>query len=116
MKQPKFKVGDKVRMTSKNLYGETEGKVIEFQKIFHELDRDGEFKVGGLTTLESNINSIRLPHTFDGETLSVEMPQTDLGEIIIKARTLISKFKGYAYTVKTPKMNTIISEGSIRAL
>jgi hypothetical protein len=116
MKQPKYKVGDKVRMTSKNLYGENEGEITEVEKIFHELDRNGEFKVGGLTTLESTINSIRLPYTFDGETLTIEMPQSDLGEIIIKARTHISKFKGYAYTVKTPKMNTIISESSVRAL
>ena len=114
MKQPKYKVGDAVQMKRKTLYGETTGEITRVEKVFQEVDAHGNFDPDGLATLESTIESIAVPYTFDGETLTVESPQMDCGNIIIKARTRVSKFKGYAYSVKSPKMNTIYSEGSLK--
>lgn len=114
MKQPKFKIGDKVSMRSKTLYGETEGEIIQFGKDFQELDRYGNFKQGGLVMSERDINNIKLPFKFDGETLTIDYPQRDYGNFIQKAVTIEYKFSGYSYSVKTPKMLTLCCEKSLR--
>ena len=116
MKQPKFKIGDKVSMRRKTLYGETEGEIIEFGKDFQEIDRYGNFKQGGLIMSEREINSIKLPFKFDGETLMIDYPQGDYGSFILKAVTIEYKFSGYSYSVKTPKMLTLYLEKSLRKI
>lgn len=113
MKQPKFKVGDSVKMRTKTLYGEKEGVITRIEKVFSEVYEDGTFNSDGLMTLESTIDSISIPYTFDGETLVVEYPETDYGSFIMKARKRVSKFSGYSYCVKTEKMNTIYPERSL---
>lgn len=115
MKQPKFKIGDKVILKRKTRYNETEGEIVKVDKVFQEIDQFGNFKDGGLNTSESTIKSIQSPYTFDGETLKVEQAEMDLGSIIIKACTRVSKFKGYAYTIKTPKINTSYLEHQIKS-
>jgi hypothetical protein len=113
--KPEFKVNDKVISKKPTLYGETEGKVTEVGKIFMELDsHTGTFKRGGLATEERDIKSIQIPYEFDGETLKVHYPEDDYGQWIEKARTEVSKFYGYAYTVKTPKMLTLFAESSLK--
>lgn len=116
MKQPKFKIGDKVSMRRKTLYGETEGEIVEFGKDFQEIDRYGNFKQGGLVISEREINSIKLPFKFDGETLTIDYPQGDYGSFIWKAVTIEYKFSGYSYSVKTPKMLTLYAEKSLRKI
>jgi hypothetical protein len=116
MKQPKFKIGDKVSMRRKTLYGETEGEIIELGKDFQELDRYGNFMKGGLVMSEREIKYISLPFKFDGETLTIDYPQRDFGSFILKAVTTEYKFSGYSYTVKTPKINTLYYEKSLRKI
>ena len=113
MKQPKYEVGQKVKLKKKTLYGETEGEIVRVEKIFQEIDESGNFNPDGLSTLESTIDSISIPYTFDGETLTVEFPAIECTNIIIKAKKRVSKFSGYAYTVETPKMNTMFSESTL---
>lgn len=114
--QPKFKVGDKVIMRKKTLYGETEGIVSEGPiRCYKALcPYTGRIDPNGLVTEERTIKSISLPYEFDGEVLKVHFPESDMGSIIMKAYTLISVFYGYSYTVKTPKMLTGYSESSLK--
>jgi small-conductance mechanosensitive channel len=106
---PKFKIGDKVRTSKSDLYGQTVGIVVNVQRMYKEVNRfSGRMERGGLTTDESTIKSISLPYTFDGETLTVDFPESDFGTFIQKAFTMVSKFYGYSVTVetKTPKSCT----------
>ena len=108
IKQPKFKIGQKVK-TPRTLYGEFEGTIIKFQRVFKSIDST-------LCIEESTIKSIQLPHTFDGETLTVNYPEQDFGDFIYKARTQVSKFYGYSYTVRSAKMLTTFSERSLKLI
>lgn len=117
VKQPKFKVGDTVNC-SRTLYDETEGVVTEVERVFQDINPDGSFDMDGLATLEHTISSIQIPYEFDGETLKVHYPASVIkltdGELRQNAKTRTAKFKSYAYTVRTPKMNTIFSERSLK--
>lgn len=109
MKAPKFKVGQKVAMARPNLYGETVGVITEIQKCYKSED-------SGLVTFESTIKGIRLPYTFENDVLTVHYPEREDDRFIEKAYTSISRFYGYAVTVKTPKMLTIIQERKVKAI
>lgn len=112
MKTPKFKMGDRVQHPL-NLYNETTGQIIEVEKVFKRLDNyTGKFDPQGLVIRESDISSIAIPHTFDGETLTLTYPKGSLHrdrEIVETA-----KFYGYAYTVESPKMRSVFSESSLK--
>lgn len=112
-KKPLYNVGDKVN-TPKNLYKETEGEITEIERLYKEVDENGRFVCDGLVTAEGTIQSIVLPHTFDGQTLVVNHPETDYGSFVRKAFVMTSKFYGYAYTVKSTKILTIWNEKRIR--
>jgi hypothetical protein len=107
-KEPKFEIGDKVSMKVKTLYGETHGEVVEAEKEFLELDRFGNFREDGLIFSEREIDSIALPYTFDGETLTIEQPQREY--------SIVYKFSGYGYTIKTPKSLTSYPENYLKKI
>ena len=114
-KLPKFKVGDIVTMSKSTLYNETEGEIYKVEKVFKKLDnfalKNGKevFERGGLNTLESDIKNGCLPYTFDGTYLVVDFGENN--QWIRGKQT--SKFYGYCYSVKTPKMNTLYSEKTL---
>ena len=110
---PKFSIGDKVSHLE-TLYGETEGKIVEIEKIFTDIYKDGSFVPDGLSHIESSIKSIQIPYTFDGETLTIEYPEATFGEFVTPAYTKVAKFKNYAYTVETLEMRTLWSEKQLR--
>lgn len=116
MKQPKFQIGDKVSMRRKTLYGETEGEITEVRKVYQETWEDGSFRSDGLCYDENEIENISIEHTFDGETLTIKSPQREFSTFILKAETRVHKFNGYSYTVKTPKINTLYYEKSLRKI
>lgn len=109
--KPKFEIGNRVSHPE-TLYDETKGKIVEVERVYSELDEDGNFEHRGLCTIESTIKSFCVPYTFDGETLVVTMPKSKF----TSGYTRTSKFHHYAYTVKTPKMRTIFSEKSLRRI
>ena len=106
MKNPKFKVGNKVTHPH-TLYNETEGEIVEVERVYAAVYDNGAFEPRGLQHLESTIKSIQLPYRFDGKTLEVDMPADRFNSMAV---TLVSRFHGYAYTVKTPEMRSIFSE------
>lgn len=112
LKKPKFKKGDVVSHPF-NLYNETSGRIIEVERVYKRLDKyTGKFDPQGLVTRESDISSIAIPYTFDGETLTLTYPKGSLHgerEIVETA-----KFYGYAYTVESPKMRSVFSESSLK--
>ena len=116
MKQPKFKIGDNVSMRRKTMYGETEGEITAVDREFLETYSNGSFNSRGLMQSERHIETIKLPYTFDGETLTIEHPQRDFGTFILKAVTMVYKFKSYSYVVKTPRINTLYLEGSLKKI
>jgi len=116
MKQAIFKIGDKVSMRRKTLYGETEGEIVSIQRTYQETWEDGSFRYEGLCHLENDIKSILLPHTFDGETLTIDYPQRDFGGFIKKANTHVYKFSGYSYSVKTLRVLTLYSEKTLKKI
>jgi len=107
---PKYAIGDTVTCP-KTLYNETEGEIVEVERIFKEWE-NGKFRRGGLCTSEDTIPLGCLPTTFDGVTLVVSYPKSILGE----AKDMVSKFYGYAYTIRTPKGLTVFSEKSLKKL
>lgn len=116
-KEPKVKIGDKVRMSSPDLYGYTDGEVVEVERMYKKLDKfTGEIDPMGLVTGEETINNIKLPYRFDGETLEVDYPETKFGEWTHQARTEKSVFYGYSVTVETEEMRTMIPERHIKKL
>lgn len=116
MNSPKFKIGDRVSCP-KTLYNEYEGEIIEIDKVFQDINPDGTFDRDGLAILESTISFCKIPYEFDGETLKVHYPSSDIklkdGFIHENAKTRISKFSGYAYTVKSTKMSSVFSERNL---
>lgn len=114
MKTPKFKKGDRVQHQL-NLYNETTSEIVEVEKVFKRLDKHtGKFDPQGLVTRESDINSIKIPYTFDGETLTVTYPKGTLN----RDRDIVevAKFYGYAYVVESPKMRSVFSESSLKLI
>lgn len=119
--KPRFSVGDVVS-TPKNLYNETRGEVTAVERVFQEVHSggvlDGTFNMEGLATLEKTISSIQIPYEFDEVTLKVHHPASEIklrdGVHKEKAKTRVSKFYGWAYTVTTEKMNSVFSESSLR--
>lgn len=120
-KKPKFEVGQEVSMSRPTLYGESKGVITQSTKLFkcvRKVYADGRSypEHNGLVQEERHIDSICLPHRFDGNTLEVDHPQSDYGTFIQKAFTAVYEFYGYAYTVKTEKINTVYSERQLRKI
>lgn len=110
---PKFKKDDVVNHPP-NLCKETESVVEKSDRNFKALLDSGKFDPDGLTIRESDIDSIQLPYKLEGDTLSIEYPETDHGSWVQKARTEVYKFHGYSYNIKSPKMCCIYPEKSLR--
>ncbi len=110
-KQPKFSIGNKV-FCKPTLYGETEGVITDVDRYYTEVDEENNFVRGGLSHFEHNLNNISLPWKFDGYTL--EIYYTPDPHLYINGKTKKSKFKGYVYTVKSEKMNTLFEEKSLK--
>lgn len=94
-----FGIGESVLITKGKVAGE-KGEVVEIEKSFLEVDEEGNFNRDGLLTMESTITSIKLPYTFDGETLKVEHPERDYGNWVQKKYTHTAKFYQNAYTIR----------------
>lgn len=104
-RKPKYNEGETVTMKSPNLYGEKVGVITRVERIYQEVDRfTGKIDPHGLATMEGTISSISIPYEFDGETLVVKYPD---------GRECKSVFKGYAYCIKSAKMNSVYSESGI---
>lgn len=104
-RQPKYNEGETVTMKSPNLYGEKVGVITRVERIYRDLDKyTGKIDPHGLSTAEGTISSISLPYEFDGETLVVKYPDG-------KERKAI--FTGYAYTIKSAKMNSMYPESGL---
>lgn len=112
--KPKYAVGQKVRLNKPDLFGEVFGTITEIEKVYQAVNEDGTFDLRGLATLESTISSIQLPHEIKGDTLIVHYPERILkftgGETKMNAKTEISVFRHYAYTVDTAKMRGMYGE------
>jgi hypothetical protein len=106
--EPKFSVGQRVRMVRPNLYGETEGVIVRVERNFKS--------ESGLVTMESTIKSIQLPYRFNGERLEVDHPEQDLGGFIQKAYTHVSVFSGYSYCVEAGSLRSIYPERALELL
>ena len=126
---PRFGPGDRVKMKSKTLQGETEGVVESAERVYRQVGPDargpgssrrkrftrrpdGQFDPDGLWTMESTVGGV-LPFRFDGETIEVEYPASKHGEWTRAAHVLKSRFAGYSYTVRTPKMLTSYPERAL---
>lgn len=114
MKDCKFKVGDKVTMKRKTLYGETEGTVTEVSRYYQALDRNGNFDPTGLIQDERHLSSICLPWRVIEDVLEIDHPHEEFEHFIQKARTHRYKLNGWSVCVKTAKMNTIYDERSLK--
>jgi len=119
-KEAKFEIGQKVNMSTKTLYGEVEGVIVDITRTYKVVSKvingNSFFETNGLVHEERHIHSICLPYRFDGNTLEIDYPQKDYGSFVQKAFTTISEFYGYSYTVKTPKMRTSYSERQLRKI
>ncbi len=119
-KQPKYTIDQHVSHP-RDLYNCTTGHIREIERIYQEIDvRTGNFKEGGLSTLESTIPHCVLPYTVTAEILTVEFPKSVIklstGELHENSWTQVSKFKGWAYTVESAKMRSVFSERSLKPL
>lgn len=116
-KDPKFQIGDRVSHKP-DLYGCTESVVSSFTRIFSNND-------GGLAYLERNLKSMRdeikweiiegdepvlVIHPYPSTEWSIS--ENRMVECMTKESRVV--FSGYAYSVKSEKMNTIFSEGSLK--
>lgn len=114
---PKFKVGDPVRMKKPDLYNCTTGKVVGVEKIFQAFE-DGRFDMRGLAILENTIECTSVPYKLDGDTLEIYMPESEFkmsnGDVLKRAaKTRVYKFRDYAYTVESDKMRTVYNGSSL---
>ncbi len=119
-KEPKYGIGTRVK-TPRDLYNCTEGEIVERERLYQTVDRNGNFDMDGLCTLEHTISSICLPYTFDGETLVITYPKNviklaDGDELHEAEKTRTAKFFGWAYTVDSGKMRSVFSERSIKPI
>ena len=111
---PKYKVG--LRITAKTPKGTFTGKITEVERVFKDIDPfSGGFERGGLSTRESDIASIQIPYTFDGETLTITYPEEKFDGGSIDSRTRTTKFYDYCYTMQPEGLNylVVISEKSV---
>jgi hypothetical protein len=110
----KFAVGQRVFLPRPTLIDhETEGEIIEINKVFKEVDQHGNFERNGLAHTDSDIPSIQLPYSFDGHCLTVSYPEQVYSNFTQRAYTQKSIFFGYAYVIRTSKMNTVFSEAGL---
>lgn len=112
--EPKYKVG--LRITAKTPKGTFTGKITETDRIFKDIDQvTGRFDRGGLCTFERDIAHIQIPHTFDGETLTVTYPEQKFNGGTLDGHTRTAKFYGYSYTIQPEGLShlVVISEKSI---
>ncbi len=110
-KKPKFHIDDNVE----SIIDGKDGVIKEIRRIYSEVTIEGKFKKNGLVQFEDNISSIALPYEFDGETLKVHYPEGDFGTWIRKPFTMVSKFIGYAYVVKSEtNYSTLHIEGNLK--
>lgn len=110
----KVKLGDFVHYPKPDLYGMTGGKIIEIHRAYKRIDKyTGKFESGGLLTSEDMIESICLPYTFDGETLTVTYPvdQFRSHEVVET-----SKFYGYTVVAQNERMCTIFMDHRVKKL
>ena len=109
--EPRFEVGAKVRMAKPDLNGDRVGDVQGVERLYKRVYPGTDvIDPDGLVTMESMIDSIAIPHSFDGATLEVEYPEVDHGSWVQKAHAERSVFYGYGVTVYTGKMCTFINE------
>jgi len=113
--EPKLKIGDHVSCPP-TLYNETYGTITEVDEIFKMIRPDGSFEPRGLCHLKSTIKDIAIPYEFDGETLTIHFPAGGYGNWTTPAHDMVSKFKGYAYTIKTPQMNSVFNESRLKVI
>jgi len=113
MKQPKFKLKDKVRMKSPTLYKEKEGVITEVRITYRELDihslRQGieEFREEGMAWFLSEGDLKKPKYEVNGEYFTI---YTDATKTEIDIRF---KAHHYSYTIKSKKMNSIYPEHAI---
>jgi hypothetical protein len=111
---PKYKVG--LRVTAKTPKGTFTGNIVEVERVFKDIDSfSGGFERGGLCTFERDIASIQIPHTFDGETLTVSYPAQKFNGGSLDPRTRTAKFHSYCYTMQPEGLTyrVVISEKSV---
>jgi len=112
---PKFEIGQKVSHKS-NLVGETDGVIYERERCFRAFDRVTGRQDGMITT-ESSIDSIAIPHEFDGRRLVVHFPSSNIGEFSQKSVDQVSEFYCWGYSVKSATgFNTLVIEKHLKAL
>jgi hypothetical protein len=111
----KFEIGNDVVTKKPTLYNETEGTITEVTRMFKAVcPYTGKIDRAGLCILEQEIVSMSVPYELDGDVLKVHMPERDYGTWVQKAQTHVYVFNGFCYTVKTPKMNTVYSEKTLK--
>lgn len=98
----KYRIGEHLLVTNGH-YKDKIVKVVEIGKKFKETDEQQNFVYDGLVTFESDIKFIKLPYTFDGQTLVVEFPEEDFGGFKREAYKRTSAFYGYYYDVRVVK-------------
>jgi hypothetical protein len=113
MKQPKFKLKDKVRMKSPTLYKEKEGVITEVRITYKELDKYSlrrgieEFNEDGLAWFLFKEDLKKPNYELNGEyfTIYTDSTKTEI-DMSFKAHH-------YSYTIKSKKMNSIYPEHAI---
>jgi hypothetical protein len=126
---PKFKVGDKVSMKTKTLYGETEGVITHVERTYQRCDEHGNPEPRGLNSLESMfyIPKDKTLHdkpwqSHGNKDITYEFAGPNM--IIGRWHNGGSGFGGnkvfynvctkISYTIKTPQMNSIYPERSLK--
>lgn len=122
MNEPQYELESTIQIKDGYHKGKI-GTIEGIEKLFRELNKDGTFNPDGLDTIESNIPSIQLPYKFDGNMLTVEVPEMTIGNWIQKAYVRKSLFRGYAYSVRLNEEDgslfnhlILISESNIKPL
>lgn len=110
-KKPLFAVGETVNIPP-DLYGKTSGVIYRIGKLFGEVENN-RFVAGGGNIEEDTIKDIQLPYKFDGETLTIDYPETDYTNCIVKAYTNTYKFRCYSYTVAMEKYGVGLKESTL---
>jgi len=113
---PKYKIGDYVGHPE-TLYHETTGRIARVEKLYGECDDKGAFVRRGHVMLESVFDSIVLPKRLVGERMEIDYPLAQTGlSGNTDGYTRVYRFKTFAYTVKTARMNALFEERRIRRL
>ena len=92
--KPRFSIGQKVTH-KKNLYGETEGVIVEYHRRFAAIDHKGNFIYNGLQIDSNSTDDIVTINYTDGTSASY-------------------KFFGYTCVVESPNMQTSFPETALK--